>query len=64
MSLMHSQTEPHRGRSAYIETSNRSEGGVVAAPVRHNVALESELALENLIQGAIVLTSPGGVHLV
>ena len=33
----------------YVKTSNRGEGRVVGTPIGHDVALETELALEDVI---------------
>ena len=48
----------------HIQPGDGSEGGVVRTPVGHDVALEAELALEDLVQGAIIFARPCRVELV
>ena len=48
----------------YVKTSNRGEGRVVGTPIGHDVALEAELALEQLVQRPVVLARPRRVDLV
>ena len=61
MSKCHKELEV---RFTYIQTTNCSKGRVVRAPVGHDVTLESELSLEDLVEGAVVLARPRRVELV
>ncbi len=39
----------------YVETGDRGKGGPLRDPVGHDEPLESELSLEDLVEGTVVL---------
>ena len=49
------------GKDTHVEASDGGEGGVVRTPVGHDVALEADLALEDLVDRSVVLASIGVV---
>ena len=46
----------------HVKARNRRESRPLCGPIRHNEALESELALEDLVERAIILACEGIVN--